>query len=346
MNEFDQLKLALASDKQSGKSPLVEEYERALSSYFRADFALAVNSGSAAIQTALVALGAAPGRKVIVSAAAPLPTLIPIAATGAEIKFVDCQPDNPSIDAKALSASLDDDVVAVLEVPLWGYPQDYTRLLGLLAPLGIPLVEDAAQAHGATLDGRHVGTLATIGCFSTHEKKFLSTGEGGFILTNRADLYDRVKRFARLGHLDGASPGMNFKISAFTAAVGLARLQGLNDVLAKRRAVREDLLSNLAPWALNELEHVGEPNGYNLVIDCKDLKGGGDLHHALALAGIKTDVVNYGYKCGYQHRLFAKSADRCHHAEALVSRLVQLPTNIDNASAVARNFAGTMISYA
>src|SRR5207244_3904536 len=120
-----------------------------------------------------------------------------------------------------------------------------------------------------------------------------------------AALYERVKRFARLGHLDGASPGMNFKISAFTAAVGLARLDRLNDALQKKRATRTALLSNLAGWESRELEHVGEPNAYNVVIDLKERNGARALHEALALRGIETDVLAYKYKCGYEHRLFA-----------------------------------------
>lgn len=341
MTEADHFQRALASDKQSGKSALVSEYEAALAACFHAGFAVAVNSGSAAIQTALAVLGAAPGRTVIVSAAAPLPTLLPIAATGASIKFVDCRPDTVGIDPIALSNAVDETVVAVVEVPLWGYPLDYAPILECLAPLGIPLVEDAAQAHGASLDGRFVGTLATVGCFSTHEKKFLSTGEGGFILTQDGQIAERCRRYAQLGGLDGASRGMNFKISAFTAAVGLARLERLDEVVAKRRAAREDLLSRIGNWGANELAHVGEPNGYNLVIDCKDVFSQ-DVHPALARAGIDTDVEKYGYKCGYRHRLFAASPAHCPHAEALVGRLVQLPTTGADPAAIAARFVQAM----
>jgi len=330
MTEIERLQQALASSKQSGKSPLVEAYEAALAAYFGARHALAVNSGSAAIQTALRALGAAPGRKVIVSAAAPLPSLLPVAATGAQIVFADSRADSPALDPGAVADALDDEVAAVLEVPLWGYPQDYTALQAVLARWDIPLVEDAAQAHGAMLGGRAVGTLAAIGCFSTHEKKFLSTGEGGFLLTNQPELHERMKQYARLGHLSGAAPGMNFKISAFTAAIGLSRLEQLDAVLARRRGVRAALLAALD---LPEMAHVGQPNGYNLVLDVKDADEG--LHHRLAQEGIETDALKYGYKCGYQHRLFAGAAAHCPQAEALLQRLIQLPTDIADPAALA-----------
>lgn len=340
MTIIEQLERSLGCASQSGKSPIVSEYEAALCSFFSSNHALAVNSGSAAIQTALVCLGAAPGRTVIVSAAAPLPTLLPIAATGARIKFVDCYPDNPAIDPATLMEAIDDTVVAVVEVPLWGYPQDYTALLERLAPFGIALVEDAAQAHGARCGGRYVGTLGTVGCFSTHEKKFLSTGEGGFILTDDAQLHERTKRYARLGALSGADFGMNFKISAFTAAVGLSRLEQLPAVLEQKRQVRRALLSHLGPWAAREIEHVGEPNGYNLVIDCAQPTPG--LHAALADAGIKTDVVAYGYKPGYRHKLFAGLGGHCPHAEALTARVVQFPNTTADPAALARGFIDTL----
>ena len=92
MNEIDALQRALASPIQSGKSPMVTEYEEALAAHFGSGHAISVNSGSAAIQTTLATLGARPGKTVLVSAAAPLPSLLPIAATGATPRFVDCPP--------------------------------------------------------------------------------------------------------------------------------------------------------------------------------------------------------------------------------------------------------------
>ncbi|MGH9598869.1 MAG: DegT/DnrJ/EryC1/StrS family aminotransferase, partial [Terracidiphilus sp.] len=158
------------------------------------------------------------------------------------------------------------------------------------------------------------------------------------------ELYERVKRFARLGFLDGASRGMNFKIPAFTAAVGLARLERLNDVLARKRAIRESLVAALAAMGFVEMEHVGEPNGYNTAIDVKEAAGITDFHEALAQAGIKSDVVHYGYKCGYRHRLFAGGQWHCPNAERLVQRLVQLPSDVEDPSQTAHSFAGAMLS--
>jgi perosamine synthetase len=331
MNESDALRRALASPNQSGKSPLVTEYEEALAAHFGSRQAISVNSGSAAIQAALTALGAGPGKSVLVSAAAPLPSLLPIAATGATPRFVDCHRDNPGMDPGAPSFRVDATTVAALEVPLWGYPIDYEPLRCALG--STPLVEDAAQAHGATVSGRFVGSFGEFGCFSTHQKKFLSTGEGGFILTDDPDLAERAKRFARLGGLQGRSPGMNFKISAFTAAVGLARLEKLDAVVRQRRAAREALLATLRPAGFAEVSHVGEPNGYGCVVDCRPA---GVDHERLFRAGIETDVHKYGYRVANTHPLFASAAGEFPKASSLIANTVQLTTGAEAADVATR----------
>jgi len=336
MSEYDYyFSEALKCSNQSGKSPLVEDYENALSILFNSRNAVAVNSGSAAIQTALQTLGATHGKKVIVSATAPLPTLIPISATGAEIVFVDCLPNSPNINHTELESKLDKDVVAVVEVPLWGYLHDYTEILSILNKHKIPLLEDAAHSHGSSINGKFSGTFGYIGCFSTHQKKLLSTGEGGFILTESSELADRMRKFSRIGNLDGKTFGMNFKISAFTAAVGLARIRNFPTVLEARRNSRTKLLTLLKSSGLQELFHIGEPNGYNLVFDTANLQKK-NLIPLLAELGIDLDTLKYGYKCGYKHQLFFNPNYKCLNAENLIDRLIQLPTDIGNEEEIAK----------
>ena len=172
MNDYDYyFSEALKNTNQSGKSSMVTEYEAALAKLFHSNNAVAVNSGSAAIQTALHVIGARPGKKVVVSATAPLPTLIPISATGAEIVFVDCLINTPNINPFELESVIDENVVAVVEVPLWGYLHDYSELLSILNKHSIPLIEDSAHSHGSSVGGKFSGTFGYIGCSSTHQKK-------------------------------------------------------------------------------------------------------------------------------------------------------------------------------
>jgi perosamine synthetase len=341
MNELDALQRALASANQSGKSPLVTEYEEALATHFGSRHAISVNSGSAAIQTTLTALGARPGTNVLVSAAAPLPSLLPIAATGATLRFVDSRPDSPGMDPGAPSFRTDGATVAALEVPLWGYPIGYEPLRAALG--STPLVEDAAQAHGATISGRFVGSFGEFGCFSTHQMKLLSTGEGGFILTDDPDLAERARRFARLGGLQGRSLGMNFKISAFTAAVGLARLEKLDAVVRQRRATRAAILATLLPAGCAEVAHVGEPNGYGCVVDCRPEEVD---HELLFRAGIETDVHRYGYRVANTHPLFASATGEFPMARSLIARTVQLNTGPEAADVATRFLTALRASVA
>ncbi|MCM2388380.1 DegT/DnrJ/EryC1/StrS family aminotransferase [Streptomyces albipurpureus] len=327
MNEREALELALSSLNQSGKSDLVARYESELAAYFGTAHAVAVSSGSAAIEATLVALGARPGKRVLVSAAAPLPTLMPILATGAAPKFVDCLPRSPAMDPDQVVPAVDDSVVAAVEVPLWGYPLQQARMHRALAQAKIPLVEDASHAHGAlTTDGHHVGTHGSAGCFSTHHMKMLSTGEGGFILTDSPTLARSIRSYCRLADLDGVHDGRNYKPSAFTAAIGLARLGQLDHKVAARRQAAGDTMALLERLPVQELDTHGTPNGYNLVISLPDATEWRSFHLALAAEGISTDPVTYRYSVGYAKPRTARWAVGCPNAESLVWQLVQLPT--------------------
>lgn len=327
MNEQEALELALSDRNQSGKSDLVARYESELAAHFGSDHAVAVSSGSAAIEATLVALGARQGKRVLVSAAAPLPTLMPILATGAEPKFVDCLPRSPAMDPDQVVCAMDDSVIAAVEVPLWGYPFQHARLDGALTEAKIPLVEDASHAHGAlTTDGHHVGTHGAAGCFSTHQMKMLSTGEGGFVLTDSEALARSIRSYCRLADLDGIHDGRNYKPSAFTAAIGLARLGQLDRKVTARQQAAADTMALLARLPVRELDRNGTPNGYNLVISLPDATKWRSFHLALTAEGISTDPVTYRYSVGYAKPRTERWAADCPNAEALIWQLVQLPT--------------------
>lgn len=327
MNELESLAEALADHNQSGKSGIVARYEEELATHFGAEHAVAVNSGSAAIEAALVAVDARPGTKVLVSAAAPFPTLMPLLASGAEPVFIDCLPSSPAMDPDDAARSINDRVVAALEVPLWGYPLDHGPLQRALTEFGVPIIEDASHAHGARLpDGSHVGTHGLAGCFSTHDVKMLSTGEGGFVLTSSAELAARIKSYSRLADLDGVHDGRNYKPSAFTAAVGRARLPQLDQYVSRRRTVAVEIMDALADLPLTELDVFGQPNGYNLVVVLPDGVDWRSFHTALAAEGISTDPTRYRYRVGYGRPRTVRWAADCPNAEELVWRLVQLPT--------------------
>lgn len=329
VGELEELAGVLADGRLSGGAPIVAAYEQALAAYFGSAHAVAVNSGSSALHAALHAVGAVDGAEVIVSAVAPLPTALPILTAGATPVIVEVLPGSLALDPDDVRRKLTPRSRAALTVPLWGYPADCHAAAEVLADAGVPLIEDAAQAHGTRIRGQLAGTLHTIGCFSTHDRKLLSTGEGGFVLTDDPGLYETIEHYTRLGHLRGHTHGVNYKLSAPLAAIGLRRLAHLDAQLQQRRANAARVLTALPDdGCLAEFIYgPGDaPNYYNLVLTTRTPAG--DAAARLAEAGLPPDTIRYGYRPLHQQALFARWASGpCPNAAALVAATVQLPVH-------------------
>lgn len=324
------LTAALEAGILSGLAEVVGTYEAALARRFGALGAVAVSSGTAALHTALHVAreraGRADARWVAVPAMAPLPTLLPILAAGLRPRFVDVRPDRLEFDAHDLAAALDDAPVAVLTVSLWGYPFDLRPHLDLIRSRSDALiVEDAAQAHGTLLGGHQVGTLADLECFSTHDRKTLSTGEGGFVLGHDPGLLAEVRSFSRLGRLSGAEGGLNYKLNALAAALGLARIDDIDAIIDKRRVMARAIIGKLRPeWGIAELTHPADsvPNYYTLALSTA--RHGGRFAQRLQAIGLATDVIRWNYKVGYEHPVCREWARPCLGAEHLVANTHQI----------------------
>ena len=293
----------------------------------RAAYAVAVNSGSSALYAVLAALGARPGRSVALPSFAPLPTVLPVLALGATPILVDNLPGSLAIDADDLAGKLRPDTAAVISVPLWGYPADTAHLDAVLAAHGARLIEDAAQAHGTISAGHPAGTAGIAGCFSTHDRKLLATGEGGFILTRDPSLHETVEAFTRLDHLRGQTAAVNFKLAAPLAAIGLARIPALDDQIRKRAAYARVLLQAVTGSGLAELRYAadGVPNYYGLVLLAD---GNPDLAvRSFTEAGLPPDSVRWGYRPLHQRPLLAACASPCPNADDLARRALHLPVH-------------------
>jgi dTDP-4-amino-4,6-dideoxygalactose transaminase len=322
------IETALAGNSLSGESELIARYEHALAAYFGCAQAVAVSSGTAAIHLSLLALGATAGTEVLVPAIAPLPSLLPVLAAGATPVVVDVCPDHLGFDAEDLARKITPRTRAALAVLLWGYPQDLGPSIDLLDRHGIALVEDACQAHGTTIAGRLAGRVGRIGCFSTHDFKLISTGEGGFVLTDDRALADFVRRYGRLGGLDGHHAGVNYKLSALGAALGLQRLAQLPQRLESQRGAARALRAALRSKRVDELPaaKLGEPNYYAFVLLARLRAEAMDKAvAALARHGLDTDKRQFGYDLVYRRPMFAELATPCPNAERLIDRALQLP---------------------
>ncbi|MGC4885681.1 DegT/DnrJ/EryC1/StrS family aminotransferase [Micromonospora sp. DT227] len=325
--ELAELERVLASGRLSGGAAVVADYERALAGWFGVTRAIAVSSGSSALHAALVAAGVKPGDEVLLPATAPLPTAMPILTCGAIPVIVDVVPVGLAMDPADVAAKVTGRTAAAVSLPLWGYPADDRPAKEVLDAAEIPLIEDACQAHGTRVDGRYAGTLGTAGCFSTHERKLLATGEGGFVLTNDEEFGERFDFYTHLGHLRGGH-GVNYKLAAPLAAIGRRRVDGLEAQLRARAANAARLRNVLvAGGPLIELP-VGaddSPNYYTFVL--RAARSAGEIAAAFTDAGLAPDSVRFGYRPLYHRPLFAPYATDCPNAEALAATTLQLPVH-------------------
>jgi perosamine synthetase len=322
---------ALAGRQLSGTSDLVSAYEVALANYFETEYAVALSSGSAALHTALYLLGATNGAEVLVPATAPIPSLLPILTAGALPVFVDSAETNLGFDLEDLQRKITPRTKAAMVVPMWGYPFSLQETLLILNQADIPLIEDIAQAHGTVIDGCKAESWGTIGCFSTHDRKLLATGEGGGLLTNDAELAERGRQFAQLGGMDGETYGVNYKLSTLQCALGMARIPYIEENLHHRQANAFHLRAALDGCSnLQELSYpqLCTPNYYYFVIQSTTPAEMRLFIEALRMQGIPSDITRYRYRVAYEYPLFqAFCQERCPQAEKLVKQITTVPVH-------------------
>lgn len=333
-------------DKQlSGTADVVEQYEKALASYFQTDYAIACANGTIAIHLALLGLGIEQGDEVILPPTAPVMTALPILLAKAVPVFVDTpNEENFSFDIKDLENKITSKTKAIITVPMWGYPIEMDEVIRVANNHKIPVIEDCSQAHGTTYAGKYLGTFGDIGLWSTHDRKLITTGEGAFITTNNLTLYQKmqeIKSFGRvmrttkelqpyLGQF-GVLFGFNYKINALGAGLGISQLKKL----AKRIAIRTNNaklirkgIASLA-WA-TEIAIVphGVPNYYALLVRIDPSFHTGEyVSKYLLERGIVSDTYEYGYKPLYEMPLFSQYDAHCPHAKRLTETIITLPTH-------------------
>jgi perosamine synthetase len=229
----------------------VSAFEQAVAEYVGSEYAVAVSSGTAALHLGLLALGVQPGDMVLVSAYSWIATANVIELCGAQPVFLDIQPDTFNLDPNRLEETLkqlmtDSEagrrVKAILPVHTFGQMADMAAILELADRYELPVVEDGACALGATFNDRQAGTWGTLGCFSFHPRKAITTGEGGIVVTNDGELVRRLRALRNHGQDPDASsgpefimPGFNYRMTEFQAALGLTQMTKIDRIIASRR---------------------------------------------------------------------------------------------------------------
>jgi len=241
---------------------VVEKFEREFAEYCGAKYAVAVNSGTAALHVALSALDIGPGDEVIVPPYTFIATASAVLQQNAVPVFADIDPDTLNIDPADIERRITARTRAIIPVHLFGLPADMKSINRISVKHGIPVIEDACQAHGAALDGKKVGTLGNMGCFSFQESKNMTTGEGGIIVTDDEAL---AKRCAVIKHIGMAEKyqyvtlGYNYRMTAMAAAFGIAQIKKLDGFNRHRREMADYYRENLGDVLV---ETIDEPEGH------------------------------------------------------------------------------------
>ena len=218
------------------QGPFVERLEDEFASACGVRHAVAVSNGTVSLQLAMLALGIGPGDEVITTPFTFVGTINAVLSIGASVRFVDIDPRTFCIDASQIEAQITPRTVAVVPVHLYGQPADMGAISAIADRNGLAVIEDAAQAHGASFMGQPVGSFG-VGSFSFYATKNITTGEGGMVTTNDESLADRLRLLRNQGmreRYDYEMVGYNARMTDLQAAVGVAELAELGSRTARR----------------------------------------------------------------------------------------------------------------
>jgi perosamine synthetase len=293
----------------------VGEFEALVAAACGVEHAAAVSSGTAALHLAVLALGIGPGDEVIVPAYTFPATGNVVALAGATPVLVDVDPHTLNLDPALIEVG--PRTKAILAVHLFGRPVDWEAL-----PEGVPVIEDAAGALGASHLGRPCGSLGAMGCLSFHPRKIVTTGEGGAVTTNDAALDDSVRRLRNHGWRtlgDLPAPAPNYRLADILCAVGIPQLERLGELHATRARIAAGYTERLHEVVETPSAAEGDVHGWQAYVVLTDRRD--DALAALRGQGIEAQIGTWAL-----HRLAAfAGAGSFPGADAAFGRSLALP---------------------
>ncbi|MDD1667589.1 MAG: DegT/DnrJ/EryC1/StrS family aminotransferase [Methanomicrobiales archaeon] len=231
---------AVARVMQSGmiaQGQEVAEFEKSFASYLGVKYAIATSNGTTALHAALLAAGIGPGDEVIVPSFTFIATATSVSMCGARPVFADVDDRYFTLDPASAGRLVTPRTRAVIGVHLFGQPFDIPALSNLCREHNLILIEDAAQAHGSTFQGKRLGSFGEMACFSFYATKNMTTGEGGMVTTGDPELAARIRLLINHGQKEKylhTVLGYNYRMTDMAAAMGLVQLRKLDGMNAKR----------------------------------------------------------------------------------------------------------------
>ncbi len=279
-----------------------KKFEDAFAAYLNVEYAIALPSCTSAIHLALAGLGISVGAEVIVPEITWIATAAPIDYVGAQPVFADIDPKTWCMSTEKLESLITKNTKAIIVVDLYGNIPDMDEICRIANKYNLVIIEDAAQAIGACYKGRKAGSLGDVGVFSFHGSKTMTTGEGGMLVTNNKNIYDRCCFLRDHGRDPNGKMFWNteiaykYKMSSMQAALGLAQLERIEELLDKKRKIfswYKEFLGKSPYLSLNESSHEVENTYWMSTVI---------LSEKLGLE--KEEVVDYLSKQGIDTRVF------------------------------------------
>lgn len=253
-NEKKYVNECLDSTWISSAGEFIGRFEASFAEFCGVRHAVAINNGTTAIHLALVALGIGDGDEVIIPTLTYIATANAVRYCNAVPVLVDAEVGTMNIDPAAIEAKITPKTKAIIVVHLYGHPSDMDAVTSIARKHNLKIIEDAAEAHGAEVNGVRVGGIGDCATFSFFGNKIVTTGEGGMVTTNDEELAARL----RLYRGQGMDPkrrywfpviGYNYRMTNIAAAIGLAQMENIDQALAARKRVAEWYDAALAAYA-------------------------------------------------------------------------------------------------
>ncbi|MBN1384071.1 MAG: DegT/DnrJ/EryC1/StrS family aminotransferase [Elusimicrobia bacterium] len=251
-NKESEAAARVVRSKWVNQGPMVEQFEQAVSRFVKSKYAVATSSGTSALHIALLLAGIKPNDEVILPSFTFIATVNNIIHLGAVPVFVDIDPKTYNLDPKKVEECINHKIrnskfgirnlKAIMPVHQIGLPAEMKHILKTAKKYNLRIIEDAACALGAEYNGKKIGSISGLTCFSFHPRKIITTGEGGMITTDNKNLYEKAKSYRSHG-VSGSGeyniPGFNYRMTDIQAAIGIEQMKKLKNLITKRVKLAE-----------------------------------------------------------------------------------------------------------
>lgn len=261
--ELEYVTDAVQSGWVSSQGKYIQAFEGKFAAYCGVKYATSVANGTVALHLALTSLGIGRGDEVIIPTLTFIAVANAVVYTGATPVLVDSELNSWCLDPKKAEEKISKRTKAIIAVHLYGHPANMGTIMDLAKKYHLFVIEDAAEAHGAECDGRKVGSIGDIGCFSFYGNKIITTGEGGMLTTNNLSLYEKAMLLknhgmSRTDRYFHPEIGFNYRLTNVQAALGLAQLEKIDTFIKRKRyivSLYSELLKNIRGLSISpELE--------------------------------------------------------------------------------------------